>query len=320
MKVLVTGGAGFIGSHIVDLLVEKGYEVAVVDNLSTGRRENVNSAAKFFEMDICERDTRDLISEEKPEIVIHTAAQVSVSCSFRKPAFDAKQNILGPVEMACTCAKAGVKKIIFSSSGGTIYGEVTGKPAKEETCYSPFSPYGISKMAYEYYLKFFNSNYGLKYTSLRYGNVYGPRQDPHGEAGVIAIFTKTLLTGETPTINGDGRFYRDYVYVADVAEANLLCIEAGDNRAYNIATGVATDVNKLYQLLSECIGVEIAPKYGPSRPGDIVRSVLDRSLAEKELVWSPQHTLKQGLEKTVSFFREKLLKNGNTQRNPDLRK
>jgi len=307
-KILVTGGAGFIGSHIVDLLIENDFEVIVIDNLSTGKRENVHKKAKFFEADICESNAQHIIRSEKPNILIHTAAQISVSRSVREPAFDIKQNIVGPVEMAIACVEAGVKKIIFSCSGGTIYGEVPKKSAKEDITFAPVSPYGISKMVYEYYLKFFQREHGLIYTSLRYGNVYGPRQDPHGEAGVVAIFAKALLAGKTPTINGDGYYYRDYVYVSDIAEANLLCINLGNNRVYNIGTGVSTDVNELYILMSKCLGVENPPKHGPPRPGDLRRSSLDISRAKKELGWSPRYSLSQGLEKTVSFFRKQLVK------------
>ena len=313
MKILVTGGAVFIGSHIVDLLIKKGLEVIVIDDLSTGKKENVNKNAKFCKADICEEDARKIIRKEKPEILIHTAGQVSVSRSVSEPAFDAKHNIVGPIDMAMVCADAGVKKIIFSCSGGTIYGEVPGESAKEETSFNPYSPYGISKMVYEYYLEFFRREHGLKYTSLRYGNVYGPRQDPYGEAGVVAIFAKALLSGKTPKINGDGLFYRDYVYVKDVAEANLLCIESGANRAYNIGTGVATDVNDICKLLAKSIGVKASPEYGPERAGDLRRSVLDITRAERELGWRPKHTLRQGLEKTVSFFRKQLEQSGQKQ-------
>ena len=305
MKALITGGAGFIGSHISDLFVENGMEVHIVDDLSSGKKENANPAAALTVMDICSPDFPAYIEGLKPDIVIHTAAQISVSRSVREPVFDANSNIIGPVAMAMACAKAGVKKLIFSSSGGTVYGEVPEGAAREDAPFRPVSPYGISKMAYEYYLNFFLNDYGLKFTTLRYGNVYGPRQDPHGEAGVVAIFTKMLFSGKTPTINGDGKYYRDYVYVKDVARANLFAVDKGDNKAYNIGTGIATDVNEIYRQIAEAVGTKEPANYGPPRPGDLRRSVLDNTLAGAELGWRPSVTMPEGMAETVAFFRPK---------------
>ena len=306
MKALITGGAGFIGSHIADLFIDNGHTVLIADNLSSGKRENVNRDAQLFEVDICAPEMRELILAQKPEVLVHAAAQISVSRSVREPAFDAQQNITGPLDMLMACVDAGVGKIIFSSSGGTVYGEIPDAPATEEFPFGPLSPYGISKMAFEYYLGFFEKEYGLKYTSLRYGNVYGPRQDPHGEAGVVAIFAQKLLNGDKPTVNGDGLFYRDYVYVADVARANLLCVDRGNNRAYNIGTCAPTDVNEIYSQVAAAAGSDAAPGYGPPRAGDLRRSVLDFSRAEQELGWRPEFTMEQGMKHTVEFFRRQI--------------
>ena len=303
MKVLITGGAGFIGSHIADIFVDNGWDVLVADNLSSGNPNNLNPAAEFFELDICEPEITVLLARHKPEIVVHAAAQISVARSVREPAVDARQNITGPLDMLMACVEAGVKKVIFSSSGGTVYGEVPGDPATEGLPFNPLSPYGISKMAFEYYLEFFRAQYGLYYTTLRYGNVYGPRQDPHGEAGVVAIFAKAMISGKTPTINGDGRFYRDYVYVRDVARANLLSVDRGHNRAFNIGTGTATDVNEIARLVAAGVGFGGPANNGTARPGDLIRSVLDNSLASAELGWSPEYTLEQGMKLTADYFR-----------------
>lgn len=304
MKALVTGGAGFIGSHIVDVYVENGWDVAAADNLSSGKTENVNPAAEFRELDICSPEFREYVEGLKPDVVVHAAAQISVSRSVREPAFDALQNIVGPVDMLAACVKAGVKKVIFSSSGGTVYGEVPEGVAGEDYGFNPLSPYGISKMAFEYYLDFFRREFGLRYTALRYGNVYGPRQDPHGEAGVIAIFAKAMLSGKTPTINGDGLYYRDYVYCRDVANANMLAAEKGDNRAFNVGTGTGVDVNEIYRELAACTGFGEPAKFGPDRPGDLRRCALDSSRAAEELGWRPAVSFQDGMRETVEFFRK----------------
>lgn len=303
MKALVTGGAGFIGSHIVDVYIENGWEVAVADNLSSGKAENVNPAAAFTKIDICSPEFGEFIAGLKPDIVAHAAAQISVSRSVREPAFDALQNIVGPIDMAAACVEAGVKKIIFSSSGGTVYGEVPHGAAGEDYGFNPLSPYGISKMAFEYYLDFFRREFGLGYTALRYGNVYGPRQDPHGEAGVIAIFAKAMLSGKTPTINGDGLYYRDYVYCRDVANANMLAASKGDNRAFNVGTGTGVDVNEIYRELAACTGFDKPANFGPDRPGDLRRCALDSSRAASELGWRPSVSFQDGMKATVEFFK-----------------
>jgi UDP-glucose 4-epimerase len=303
MKVLVTGGAGFIGSHISDQLLAAGHDVAVVDDLSSGKRENLSDKARLHVLDIRSPELGKVFAEEKPEVVIHCAAQISVSRSVREPAFDATVNLVGPLNMLQHCVETGVRKIIFSSSGGTVYGEVPGEPAPENTVFAPMSPYGISKMAFEYYLEFFRQEFGLTYTALRYGNVYGPRQDPHGEAGVVAIFSKMMLSGKTPTINGDGKYYRDYVYAGDVARANVICLNKGDNRAFNVGTAITTDVNELYAVLKKVIEFPNEANHGPHRPGDLRRSVLAIDRAREELGWVPQMTLEEGFRNTVEYFR-----------------
>ena len=277
-----------------------------MDNLSSGTRDNLNPAVQFTQMDICEPAFPEYIREHKPDVVVHAAAQISVSFSVREPAFDARSNLIGPLDMCMACAKSGVRKIIFSSSGGTVYGEIPGDPASEDHPFAPFSPYGISKMAFEYYLQFFQREYGLAYTSLRYGNVFGPRQDPHGEAGVVAIFSRAILSGKVPTINGDGKFYRDYVFVRDVARANLLAADKGDNRAYNIGTCLATDVNEIFRQVAAAAGARITPGYGPPRAGDLRRCVLDIRRAKQELGWEPEYTLTGGMQETVDFFRRQI--------------
>ncbi|MEW5946068.1 MAG: NAD-dependent epimerase/dehydratase family protein [bacterium] len=306
MRVLVTGGAGFIGSHVVDLLLKQGHEVSVVDDLSTGREENLNPGAKFYRLDILDARTGEVFERERPECVVHAAAQISVAQSVRDPAGDARVNVVGSLLLMEHARRSGARKVVFSSSGGTVYGEVPGAPAAEDVPFNPQSPYGIGKMCFEYYLEFYRVEYGIAYTVLRYGNVYGPRQDPHGEAGVVAIFAMKTLRGETPTINGDGKYFRDYVYVSDVAHSNRLCLERGDNRIYNIGTQTATDVNEVFRLIAEAAGFTGAAKHGPPRHGDLRRSVLDVSRARRELGWAPVVPLDEGIAKTVEFFRTKL--------------
>lgn len=303
MKALVTGGAGFIGSHVVDALLKEGLQVSVIDNLSSGKKENLNKNAELYVMDIRDPDIKNVFAAERPDILFHLAAQISVSLSVREPLEDASCNIIGPVKLLEHCVGFGVKKVVFSSSGGTVYGEVPSGAAPENTPFNPYSPYGISKVCFEYYLKFFHNQHGLKYTSLRYGNVFGPRQDPRGEAGVVAIFTEKILSGETPVINGDGKYLRDYVFVEDVARANIACIDRGDNMAVNIGTAIATDVNEIYSAIADTIGFKKPPLYGPSRAGDLRRSALDISLAKKELDWSPSFTVRSGMIPTADFFK-----------------
>ena len=244
-----------------------------------------------------------IFKDASPDIVIHEAAQISVSRSVRDPLEDARINISAALKLLQHCVDNGVKKVIFASSGGTVYGEIPGEPAKEDSRFDPISPYGIAKMCFEYYLNFFKREHGLDYTVLRYGNVFGPRQDPHGEAGVVAIFSKMMLDGKTPTINGDGKYYRDYVFVTDVARANLLSMEKGSGMAFNIGTGVPTDVVKIFESVRKAVGFTEDANFGPPRPGDLRRSVLNITRAAEVLGWKPEFDLDSGMVPTVEFFR-----------------
>ncbi len=302
MKVLVTGGAGFIGSHIVDLLLAEGHDVGVVDNLVTGKRGNVNRGAHFYEVDVVSPSFQDVLGETKPEVVFHEAAQMSVKASTDDPLYDARVNVLGLVNVLEGCARAGVRKVVFASSGAT-YGNPDYLPIDEEHPQRPASPYGITKMVAEHYLRYYALDRGVTFTALRYGNVYGPRQDSHGEAGVVAIFTRMLLAGETPVIHWDGEQTRDYVYVEDVARANLLAATAGDGRCYSIGTGVGTSVNTIYRLLSEIIGVTIPPRRAPRRPGDLRTAYFATRRAREDLGWAPTVSLRDGLRRTVEAWR-----------------
>ena len=307
-NVLVTGGAGFIGSNLVRKLIDMGMSVVVVDNLSTGKIENVPETALFYEHDITDVEMlQRIFSAHKPEYVFHLAAQASVSRSVREPDYDAKVNIIGSINLLKLSIEHGVKKFIFSSTGGAIYGDGVSKiPTPETETPNPFSPYGIAKLSVEHYLRFFHNQYGLRFTALRYGNVYGPRQDPYGEAGVVAIFTERMLKGDSVTINGDGEYVRDYVYVDDVVNANLLAMEKGDGEILNIGTGRGTTVNELFKLLKEFTGYQKDPNYGPPRPGDLRKSILDASKAKEVLGWEPKVSLGNGLKLTVEWFREKI--------------
>lgn len=304
MKVLVTGGAGFIGSQIVDAYIEAGHEVTVMDDLSTGKKKNVNAKAKLVASDIRDPNISTLFAQERFEIVNHLAAQLDVRKSVMDPFFDASVNILGTLRLLECARSYGVRKIIFSSSGGTIYGECGKVPAKEGDPHKPESPYGFSKAAAERYIQFYGDTYRLPYTILRYANVYGPRQDPHGEAGVVAIFAGKLLKQEPITIYGDGSQERDYVYVKDVVQANCLALTGGENTILNIATGVPTTVNTLYETMAKIQGVTRPPTYAPARTGELKRSVLQVDYAKKVLNWKPAATLEQGLRETLSYFQK----------------
>ncbi len=303
MKILVTGGAGFIGSHIVDAYVDRDHEVVVLDDLSSGRAENVNPRARFVQLDIRERAARELIARERPDVVNHHAAQMDVRRSVADPQFDAAVNILGFINVLEGARDAGTQRVVFASSGGAVYGEQQRFPAAEDHPTAPVSPYGISKRAGELYLSYWHAAYRIPYVALRYANVYGPRQDPHGEAGVVAIFTQRLLAGGRPTINGDGRQTRDYVFVADVVEANLAALTCDFVGAVNIGTGIETDVCTLSERLSEATGRRVAAEHGPAKPGEQRRSVVDPALAQRVLSWAPRHRLDDGLREVVAFFR-----------------
>ncbi|MFA5021683.1 MAG: SDR family oxidoreductase [Patescibacteria group bacterium] len=303
MKTLVTGGAGFIGSHIVDALIAKDHEVLVVDNLSTGNKNNLNPKAKFFKLDLTDKKLADIFNEQKPEIVFHLAAQIDVRKSVADPVWDAEQNILGSINLLENCKNFGVKKIIFSSTGGAIYGEAETIPTPETYLEKPISPYGIAKLAIEKYLYYYHQIFGLPYVILRYANVYGPRQNAKGEAGVVAIFCDQLLKKKSPTIWGDGKQTRDYVYVGDVVLANMLALESAKIDTYNIGTSVETDVNQLAELIKNNIKDNIEITHGPAKPGEQQRSCLDYSKVKTELGWQPQVKLEEGIKETVAWFK-----------------
>lgn len=302
MRVLVTGGAGFIGSHVADILLGNGHEVAVVDDLSSGKRGNVPEKARFYELDV-RTGCREVFEDFQPEVVAHHAAQMDVRRSVAEPDFDADVNILGTIRLLQNCVEHGARKFVFASTGGAIYGEQDEFPATEEHPQYPISPYGVSKLAGERYLHYYNVQHGLEYAALRYANVYGPRQDPRGEAGVVAIFCGRLARGETSKINGTGDQTRDYVFVKDVARANVLALE-GDapSGAYNIGTGVETSVNELYELLCEGANKDLPPEHASAKPGEQMRSCIDPALARGALGWRPEIQLRLGLEETLRFF------------------
>jgi UDP-glucose 4-epimerase len=304
-RLLVTGGAGFIGSHVVDRYVADGHAVTVIDNLSTGRREQVNRAAEFHHLDILDPRLESVMAEGRFDVVNHHAAQIDVRKSVADPLHDANVNILGTLRLLELSARYGVKRFIFVSSGGAAYGEQLRFPADEDHPLNPVSPYGVGKVSGEHYCFYYRAVHGLPYVALRYANVYGPRQDPHGEAGVVAIFTGRLLAGQPCVINGDGRQTRDYVYVGDVVEANVAATALDHPAAgpVNIGTGVETDVTTLHATLAEITGSRTPPTHGPAKAGEQQRSVLDAARAERVLGWRPKTPLTEGLEKTVEFFR-----------------
>jgi UDP-glucose 4-epimerase len=302
MKILVTGGAGFIGSHIVDAYIAEGHDVTVMDDLSTGKKKQVNPKAKFVRSDVRDPNISTLFAESRFEIVNHLAAQLDVRKSVQDPFFDASVNILGTLRLLECCRSYGIRKFIFSSSGGTIYGECPGAPATEDSPMKPESPYGLSKATAESYIRFYGGTYRLPYTILRYANIFGPRQDPHGEAGVVAIFAGKLLKKETVTIYGDGTQERDYVYVGDVVSANVSALTKAENSILNIGTGVPTSVNTLYEKMAQLEKLKAPATFAPARTGELKRSVLSNERARKTLNWKPAMTLDKGLAMTLDYF------------------
>ncbi|MGD9046668.1 MAG: NAD-dependent epimerase/dehydratase family protein [Anaerolineae bacterium] len=302
MKILVTGGAGFVASHVVDAYLDGGHQVLVVDNLSTGRRKHVHPKARLVEMDLNNPDLFDLLETERPEVVNHHAANASVAVSIREPVFDVRQNVLGTINLLEAARRAGTGKFIYISSGGAMYGNPEYLPMDEAHPANPISPYALSKDTGERYVRIYGQEHGLSWTSLRYANVYGPRQDPFGEAGVISIFCQNLLDGVAPSIHWDGEQTRDFVYVGDCARANLLALEGGDGQAYNVGTGMGTSINALFQTLREVAGQELTPQRGPRRPGDVRHSYLDCTKIEQELGWQAEVSLYEGLARTWRYF------------------
>lgn len=304
LRVLVTGGAGFIGSHVTDALIAAGHEVAIVDNLSSGRRELVDPRAGLYELELTSPDLRRVIEEFRPDVVDHHAAQIDVRRSVQDPVEDARVNVLGSLNLLEACVVTGVERFIFASSGGAMYGEPRALPCPEDHPVEPLSPYGAAKAAVETYLHYYRQVHGLKAFALRYANVYGPRQDPYGEAGVVAIFTQAFLQGRAPTVFGDGDQERDFVYVGDVVRANLDCLTADCPGAYNVGTGRGTSVNEIVTALRELTTAGVTPEYAPARAGEVYRICLDTNRARDVLGWTAQVSLPEGLRRTVEYFSE----------------
>lgn len=304
MKVLVTGGAGFIGSHVTDSYVEAGWDVVVVDDLSTGHRSNVNPAAKFYQVDIRSPEIGEIIERERPRIINHHAAQMSVRISVAEPIRDAEINIIGTLNLLEHGRKNGLERMIYISSGGAVYGEPEYLPCDEKHPVNPICQYGASKHTVEHYLYMYHLNYDLSYAVLRYPNVYGPRQDPDGEAGVVAIFAGQMLSDEPVVINGDGEQSRDFVFVRDCAAANLLLSEpAGPVGIYNLGSGEGTSINTIFAYLKDITGYEHEPTHGPAKLGETYQIYLNAEKAQEELGWHKETTLHDGLHKTVQFFK-----------------
>ncbi len=310
MNILLTGGAGFIGSNVADAYIREGHQVTVIDDLSSGRVENLNPGAAFHRMSIGDDRVGEIVREGSFDVLNHHAAQIDVRKSVSDPVFDAQTNILHSIRLLNYCRDYGVKKVVYSSTGGAIYGEPQYNPADENHRVRPLAPYGISKHVVEHYIELYHDLYGQDYTILRYGNVYGPRQDPHGEAGVVAIFSGLLLSGKDCLIFGNGKQTRDYIHVDDVVRANLMALEKGSGEIMNIGTGIETSVNDLYDAMARIVGVERDPVYKPPRTGEVERIFLAVEKAKKVMGWEPTVSLEDGLRQTVGFFREKREKVG----------
>ena len=308
-KILITGGAGFIGSTIADLFLESGWDVAIIDDLSTGKRENVPQGARFYPCDVRSAAAAEAIAKEQPEIICHHAAQIDVRKSMADPRFDCDVNLGGLLAVMEAAVRAGsVKHVLFASSGGATYGDTAKIPTPEEHPQLPVSHYGAAKAAGEIYLGVYRANHGISFTALRYSNVYGPRQDPHGEAGVVAIFCGRVLAGKSCTIYGDGKQTRDYVFVGDVARANLLAAEKRYDGPLNVGTGIEVDVNQVYDMLAKAAGSSVRPEYAPGRPGEQKRSCIYPYQAGMKLGWTPKVEVEEGLARTLAWFREQAQK------------
>lgn len=306
MKILVTGGAGFIASHVVDLLIAHGHSVAIVDDLSTGRRANLNPAARFYQLDIRDPHLAEIFEQERPEVVDHHAAQIDVRRSVADPQFDADVNVRGSLNVLECARQFGVQKFIYISTGGAVYGEPEYLPVDEKHPVNPICPYGASKHTVEHYLYMYQYNYGLNYVVLRYPNVYGPRQDPHGEAGVVAIFTGRMMQGEPVTINGDGEQARDFTHAGDCAQANLLALENPQaSGIYNVGSGVPSTINQVFAALKEITRYPLVPNYGPAKLGETRRIYLNAQRLQTELGWQAKFNLHTGLADTVAYYQMK---------------
>jgi UDP-glucose 4-epimerase len=305
VKAVVTGGAGFIGSTLVDALLAGGNEVTVIDDLSRGRRDQVAPEATLHVLDVTSSDIAPLMADIAPDVVFHQAAQIDVRRSVAEPIFDTDVNVLGTVNVLQACVDAKVRRIVFASSGGAIYGDTDARPTPEDHPPAPASHYGAAKLCGEIYGGVYQQLYGLEFVALRYGNVYGPRQDPHGEAGVVAIFVQRLLRGEGVIINGDGMQTRDYVYVDDVVSANLCAAQTETPGAYNIGTALEIDVNEVYARLATASGSAASPQHGPAKPGEQRHSCLDIARATQGLGWRPRVDLDEGMRRIVAYFRKR---------------
>lgn len=303
MNILVTGGAGFIGSHIVDRYLQLGHNITVIDNLSTGKIENINPKINFIEMDIKDSAVSDIFAENKFDIISHQAAQMDVRVSVNDPQFDALNNIIGSLNIYENARLFGVKKIIFASSGGTVYGEQDSFPCDENHSTKPVSPYGIGKLTNERYLYYYKEVYGIDYVAFRYGNVFGPRQNPNGEAGVIAIFANKFLKNEQPVINGDGLITRDYIYISDVVEANKIALQQNVSGIFNITTGIETNVNHIFNVLKEKTKSDLPEFHGEAKKGEQRRSVCSYEKLKSMHNWNPKVSFEEGIDKTIEFFK-----------------
>jgi len=306
MKYLITGGAGFIASHLADKLIKNGHKVVIIDDLSSGKKENLNKKAKFYKADICDKKIKEIFKKEKPEIVFHYAAQIDVRHSTENPIKDAKINILGSINILENCRENKVKKIIFSSTGGAIYGDANVIPTPETYLEFPLSPYGINKLTTEKHLNYFHKVFGIPFIALRFANVYGPRQNSKGEAGVVAIFCDKMLGGGQPVINGNGKQTRDFVYIDDVVKASILAQNSNKTGVFNIGTAKETDIKNIFRKIKALALANCEEIYGPKKPGEQKRSCLDFSKAEKTLNWRPEYALDEGLKKTINWFKNAL--------------
>jgi len=304
LKILVTGGAGFIGSHVVDAFLSAGHAVSVVDDLSTGFRHNLAPGVPLHVVDIRDPKLSDVFEAEKPEVVCHQAARANVRESFEKPLLYADVNVLGSLNILECCRRVNVRKVIYACTGGAVYGPPEELPVTEQHPINPLDPYGASKHHVEHYLHLYEKNYGVSYTSLRYPNVYGPRQNPFGEAGVVAIFARQMLDNKRPVINGSGKQERDFVSVTDIARANLLSLNKGDGEIMNIGSGLATSINMIFSALAGLTGYKEKAEYGPAKAGEVYRIFLNADRAKSIIGWTPKVGLVEGLAATVEYFRK----------------